>query len=88
MEEIAWRQKSRAIWLKEGDRNTKFFHKVASWRRLTYQINRLMVEGECVCDQGRIQDVIENYYANLYTDPILSRPYLVGVEFNRIDESQ
>ena len=32
-EEIHWRQKARVKWVKEGDCNSKIFHKVANGRR-------------------------------------------------------
>lgn len=28
--EVLWSQKPREVWLKDGDRNTRFFHKMAN----------------------------------------------------------
>ncbi|XP_042969025.1 uncharacterized protein LOC122301700 [Carya illinoinensis] len=39
-EEIMWRQRSKSLWLKEGDANTKFFHNKASQRRKKNWIKR------------------------------------------------
>ena len=36
-----WRQKSRVQWLKEGDRNSRFFHVVANGRRRNSLISEL-----------------------------------------------
>ena len=48
MGETSWRQKSREIWLKEGDMNTSFFHKMANSHKRRNNIERIRIKGVCV----------------------------------------
>ena len=45
MEETSWCQKSRALWLKEGDNNTRFFHHLANSNRRRSYLGSLEVDG-------------------------------------------
>ena len=47
LEEISWRQKSRILFVKEGDNNTRFFHRVANSHRRTNYIRGIEVDGVC-----------------------------------------
>jgi len=49
-EEMMWLQRSHISWLREGDRNTKFFHQKAIWRSRKNRIKRLKAENGQWCD--------------------------------------
>lgn len=61
-EEIAWRQRSRVQWLKQGDKNTKCFHKIATAHKRFNSIDTLTVEGISVTKPEDIKGAIVNFY--------------------------
>lgn len=70
-EEISWRQKSRALWLKEGDKCTKFFHRVANSNRRSNSIESLSVNGSISSDQQVIRDPAAQFYKSLFAKPLV-----------------
>ena len=87
LEEISWRQKSRALWLREGDKNTRFFHRVANSNRRVNTIGKLYVSGEIIEDQGIIQAHIVDFYQSLYEDSGAYRPLLDGLDFTPLEDA-
>ncbi|CAM8981011.1 unnamed protein product [Rhodiola kirilowii] len=67
-EELLWKQRSRADWLKEGDRNTRFFHQRASNRRKTNRIEKLKIgEDDWIYKEEEISEHIVRYFASIFS---------------------
>ncbi|XP_074298539.1 uncharacterized protein LOC141629436 [Silene latifolia] len=68
-EEILWYQKSRLKFIKDGDRNTSYFHVTTLVRRWRNKISTLKDDSEqCQDDPSRVKQIVVEYYKTLYTD--------------------
>lgn len=68
-EEIYWKQKSRNRSLREGERNTKFFHKSTIQRRIHNRIHQLkLLNGEKTETRDELETVLVDHFSNLLTE--------------------
>ena len=86
LDEVSWRQKSRVLWLKEGDNNTKFFHKMANSHRRRNQILNIEVDGIRYDEESDIREQIVQFYSSLYQENEVWRPDVDGLSFATIEE--
>ena len=83
---ISWRQKSRAFFLKEGDNNTRFFHRLANSHRQVNTMRGVEVDGIMYEVDSDIQDQVVGFYKSLYQEPEDWRPTVNGLDFASLDE--
>ena len=79
-EEMLWMQRSRVAWLREGDRNTKFFHRKAVWRARKNRIKSLVDDtGTTHRSHAAMAELVTSYFSNLFkadstlcVDPVIN----------------
>ncbi|KAL0444001.1 UNVERIFIED_CONTAM: LINE-1 retrotransposable element O protein [Sesamum latifolium] len=77
-EEIFWKQRSKDLWLKEGDRNTYFFHAKASHRYQINSIRKLQHRDGMWAESGEeVRQCILDYFGRVFTS---TRPLLDDIK--------
>ncbi|GKV25593.1 hypothetical protein SLEP1_g35004 [Rubroshorea leprosula] len=87
IQESMWQQKSRKMWLKEGDANSKFFHRSVKGRWRRNEINSIQIKGDQYRGVNEIKEGVMNYFKGLFSEEEWQRPKLDGVSFKQIDKA-
>eukprot|EP00253_Pinus_taeda_P002878 PITA_02878 len=73
-EEMLWKKKSRIRWLKEGEKNTKFFHNTTIQRRMHNNITHIQNEqGAKLEKHEEIEAELLNHFKQVHKEPIADR---------------
>ncbi|GAU48380.1 hypothetical protein TSUD_118070, partial [Trifolium subterraneum] len=84
---ISWQQ-SRALWLKEGDANSKYFHSILAGRRRGNAITVLQVDGATLEGVNPIRQAVFSHFASHFKAASVERPGIDNLQFKRLNQME
>ncbi|KAJ9689707.1 hypothetical protein PVL29_012417 [Vitis rotundifolia] len=88
LEEAHWRQVSRELWLKEGDKNTGFFHKMASTHWRNNFLDRIKINGVELVEEQEVREGIVKAFQHQLREEPRWRADLEGLHLKSLDLSE
>ncbi|WOL00634.1 hypothetical protein Cni_G09347 [Canna indica] len=67
---IKWWSKSRAKWLEQNDKNTRYFHNLTKFRQRWNFIYEIMMDDRVISNPQDIVNCFANHYKNLWDEDI------------------
>ena len=74
--------------IKERDNNTKFFHRMANSHRMYNHLRTLEVDGVVFEEEFEVTNKVVQFYKNLYKESEGWRPFVEGLEFDYIGDTE
>ncbi|CAL5367336.1 unnamed protein product [Camellia sinensis] len=84
--EWLWHQQSRMKWSLQGDKNTRFFHAVASTRHNRNMINSISINGVSLEEPSRVKHEVFLHFKKHFKEGWAKRPVLGG-DFSLIEDT-
>ncbi|KAH1231715.1 hypothetical protein GmHk_09G024546 [Glycine max] len=79
------RQKARVKWLKEGDSNSTYFHRLINHKRRKNAIPGIFMDGVWIHEPCRVKNAAVHYFKDRFLEDCSNRPTLDGVYFSSLD---
>ena len=88
LEESHWRQLSREVWLKEGDKHTGFFHRMANAHRNNNSLDRVKIDGVWLLEEQEVREGIANAYQQMLSEDLGWKADIGRIQLNQISQQE
>ena len=85
LEETHWRQLSRELWLKEGDKNTCFFHRMTNGHRRNNSLDRIKINRVWLTEEQEVREEVVNAFQQLLLEEQGWRADIEGLHLHRLN---
>ena len=82
------KQKAKARWIKEGDYNSKFFHRVVNSNRRSNTLSGVFINSVWIDEPRKVKEETCLFFKKRFQEEEWVRPKLDGVSFKAIGQHQ